>query len=68
MRRKVLPFTKICRKTICLHFTKSMSQQGTLPGKQNNISLKQQKKIILLGKMFLANQDNFCPYEQALSG
>ena len=56
----------LARKTFCLHFTKSTPQRLTLPGKWENISPYEQKKLFDSVKCFLANRDNVCLYEQAL--
>ena len=48
-------------------YTVYKSQLETLPGKRDNFShIYEQKKLFGESKYFLANRDNFFPYEQAL--
>ena len=57
----------LSEKTFCLHFTKSCHSGKLYPVSEITFLHMNRTKLFDSSKCFLANRDNFCPYEQALS-
>ena len=56
----------LSEKTFCLHFTKSCHSGKLYPVSEITFLHMNRTKLFDSSKCFLANRDNFCPYEQAL--